>query len=104
MRDPDAYLPLVEEALRRAGIPAYFTRGTVRPDPAGRAFLALLDCRAEDFSASRFAEYLSLGQVPLTDETGAPPEVEEVPWVAQEGEQMVFKTLLPVEAAEADRS
>ena len=100
LRDPDAYLPLIEEALRRAGIPAYFTRGTVRPDPAGRAFLALLDCRAEDFSASRFAEYLSLGQVPPVDDTGAPPAVE-VPWVTSEGDQLVFKTLMP--ATEATR-
>ncbi len=99
LRDADAYLPLVEEALRRADVPAYFTRGTVRPHPAGRAFLALLDCATEGLSASRFAEYLSLGQVPDLDEAGAPPEVE-VPWVAPDGDQLVFKTLLPPEAAE----
>lgn len=64
LRAPDRYQPLLEEALRRAGIPAYFTRGSRRPDPAGRAFLALLACAAEGTSASRFAEYLSLGQVP----------------------------------------
>ncbi len=97
LRDPDSYLPLVEEALRRAGIPAYFTRGTVRPDPAGRALLALLDCATEGLSASRFAEYLSLGQVPQVDDAGAPPEIE-VPWVAPEGEQLVFKSLMPAEA------
>src|SRR5262249_3902349 len=44
--------------------PAYFDRGTRRPDPAGRAFLALLACAAEGLSAKRFDEYLSLGQVP----------------------------------------
>ena len=44
---PLTYLPLVEEALHRARIPAYFSRGTVRPDPAGRAFLALLACADE---------------------------------------------------------
>ncbi len=98
LRDPDGYLPLVEEALRRAGIPAYFTRGTIRPDPAGRAFLALLDCRAEQYLASRFAEYLSLGQVPRVDEDGAPPEVE-VPWVASESDQLVFKTFMTEAAA-----
>jgi CRISPR/Cas system-associated exonuclease Cas4 (RecB family) len=35
-----------------------------RPHPAGRAFLALLSCAADNVSARRFAEYLSLGQVP----------------------------------------
>ena len=44
--------------------PAWFDRGTRRPDPSGRAFLALLACADEDLSARRFAEYLSLGQVP----------------------------------------
>ena len=34
------------------------------PDPAGRAFFALLECAAEGVSARKFAEYLSLGQVP----------------------------------------
>ncbi|HEY3841107.1 MAG TPA: PD-(D/E)XK nuclease family protein [Bryobacteraceae bacterium] len=64
LRRPGHYQQVVEEALRRAGIPAYFTRGTRRPDPAGRAFLALLHCALEKLTASRFAEYLSLGQVP----------------------------------------
>ncbi|MCX6597696.1 MAG: exodeoxyribonuclease V subunit gamma [Acidobacteria bacterium] len=64
LRHPDRYQPLVEEALRRAGIPGWFSHGTVRPDPAGRAFLALLNCALENLSATRFAEYLSLAQVP----------------------------------------
>jgi len=64
LRNPDRYQPMIEEALRRAGIPAYFSRGSARPEPAGRAFLALLACAFEQLSASRFAEYLSLGQVP----------------------------------------
>ncbi len=64
LRSPERYQPMLEEALRRAQIPAYFSRGTARPDPGGRAFLALLACAAEKCSASRFAEYLSLGQVP----------------------------------------
>ena len=51
-------------AFARAGIPAFFESGARRPHPAGRAFLALLDCALEDVSASRFAEYLSLGQTP----------------------------------------
>jgi RecB family exonuclease len=62
----------VQEAFRRAKIPAFFARGTKRPDPSGRAFLALLACAAEGLSASRFAEYLSLGEVP-DDVNGAPP-------------------------------
>ena len=73
LRDPTRYQPLVEDALRRAGIPEYFSRGAVRPDPAGRAFLALLACAAEGCTASRFAEYLSLGQVPRPGANGAPP-------------------------------
>jgi len=85
LRDPDAYLPLVEDALRRAGIPGYFTRGTIRPDPAGRAFLALLDCALERLSASKFAEYVSLGQVPMPDESGAPPRPRDR-WVPPEDE------------------
>ncbi len=65
VRAPRSYVGLLEHALRRAGVPAWFGRGTRRPHPAGRAFLALLACAAERLSAARFAEYLSLGQVPL---------------------------------------
>ena len=64
LRAPHTYLGLLEHALQRAGIPSWFDRGTRRPDPAGRAFLALLACADDDLSARRFAEYLSLGQVP----------------------------------------
>jgi CRISPR/Cas system-associated exonuclease Cas4 (RecB family) len=67
VRSPQSYFGLLEHALRRADIPAWFDRGTRRPHPAGRAFLALLACAAEHLSASRFAEYLSLGQVPQLD-------------------------------------
>lgn len=92
VRQPTAYLPLVEDALGRAGIPAYVTRGSLRPNPAGRAFLALLACAGERLSASRFAEYLSLGQTPEPAADGAPPKVEEVPWVEPAGEQLVLKS------------
>ena len=82
LRSPERYQPLVEEALRRAAIPAYFSRGVARPDPAGRAFLALLACAAEGCSATRFAEYLSLGQAPPLDRPPAaaspPPPDDEV--------------------------
>lgn len=66
VRSPHSYFGLLEHALRRADIPAWFDRGTRRPHPAGRAFLALLACAAEQLSAARFSEYLSLGQVPET--------------------------------------
>jgi ATP-dependent helicase/nuclease subunit B len=79
LRNPERYQPLVEEALRRAGVPGYYSRGSARPDPAGRAFLALLACAAEGCTASRFAEYLSLGQ--------APAEKPQVDWVAPEADE-----------------
>ena len=72
LRQPETYGPLLEAAFRRAGVPAWFARGTQRPNPAGRAFLALLACAAEQLSAQRFAEYLSLGQVPRADVAAAP--------------------------------
>ncbi|WP_394828506.1 PD-(D/E)XK nuclease family protein [Pendulispora albinea] len=73
LRAPVAYRAHLVEALRRAAIPAYFARGTVRPDSAGRAFLALLWCAIEKLSARRFSEYLSLSEVPGADEGGRPP-------------------------------
>ncbi|MCU1233154.1 MAG: ATP-dependent nuclease subunit B-like protein [Candidatus Solibacter sp.] len=72
LRSPERYQPLVIEALRRAGIPAHCTRGSRRPDAAGRSFLALLHCAEERLSASRFAEYLSLGQMPDEEEPVTP--------------------------------
>jgi len=72
LRSPERYQPLVMEALRRANIPAHCTRGARRPDAAGRAFLALLFCAEEGLSASRFAEYLSLGQMPDEEEPRTP--------------------------------
>ena len=71
LRAPQTYLGVLEHALDRAGVPAWFHRGTRRPDPAGRALLALLACAAESLSARRFAEYVSLGQVPLTQAANA---------------------------------
>jgi ATP-dependent helicase/nuclease subunit B len=64
LRAPQHYGGLLEHALERAGVPAYFERGTRRPHPAGRAFLSLVACALDNLSARRFAEYLSLGQVP----------------------------------------
>jgi ATP-dependent helicase/nuclease subunit B len=85
LRNPEAYQPLVEDSLRRANIPGFFTLGSRRPNAAGRALLALLACASEGLSASRFSEYLSLGQVPNVDESGKsaprPPQ-----WIPVQGE------------------
>ena len=81
IRSTHQYVGLLEHALTRAGIPAYFDRGTRRPDPTGRAFLAILSCATEKFSAKRFAEYLSLAQVPSLDDSGKAP-VRSGDWVA----------------------
>lgn len=64
VRSPTRYAGLLEHAFKRAGVPGWFDRGTSRPHPAGRAFLAILACACEKLSARRFAEYLSLAQVP----------------------------------------
>ncbi|MCU1334766.1 MAG: ATP-dependent nuclease, subunit [Bryobacterales bacterium] len=96
LRNPERYQPMIEDALRRAQIPAWFSRGTARPHPAGRAFLALLLCAGDGLSASRFAEYLSLGQVPETP--GAPK------WVAPEDELLgSLESEAGAPSAEADR-
>ena len=73
LRSPEAYGQALVEAMDRADVPAYFARGTRSPDPAGRALLSLLLCAEERLSARRFAEYLSLGEVPQLTEEGAPP-------------------------------
>ncbi len=72
VRSPQRYAGLLEHAFKRAGIPAWFDRGTVRPHPAGRAFMAVLACACEKLSARRFAEYLSLAQVPAADVQRSP--------------------------------
>jgi len=50
----------VEDALRRAGVPAYFSHAARGLIPAG-GVSGVLACASERLSASRFAEYLSLG-------------------------------------------
>ena len=47
LRSSERHQPLVVEALRRAGIPHYCELGSVRPDVAGRSFLALLYCKSK---------------------------------------------------------
>lgn len=91
MRAPDLYASHLEVACRRASVPVYFGRGTRRPDPAGRAFLALLTCAAEGLSARRFAEYLSLGQVPAEAPAaadGAADRAEAVPLAPDHAEAL----------------
>jgi ATP-dependent helicase/nuclease subunit B len=63
-RNASRVQPLLEEAFHRARIPIWFANGCVRPSTSGRALLALLHCANEGLSASRFLEYLSLGQAP----------------------------------------
>jgi CRISPR/Cas system-associated exonuclease Cas4 (RecB family) len=70
---PQLYRAHLVEALRRAEIPSHFARGVRRPDPSGRALLALLACASEGLTATRFAEYLSLGECPDAVTHGAPP-------------------------------
>ncbi|MCZ2150463.1 MAG: PD-(D/E)XK nuclease family protein [Bryobacterales bacterium] len=94
LRGPERYQPLLEEALNRAGIPFYFTRGSVRPDPAGRAFLALLACAAEEFPATRFAEYLSLGQTPAMEAPKA-MAAGKAAWMGTEDELLSREEYIP---------
>ena len=85
IRPAQHYVGLLEHALTRAGIPAYFDRGTRRPDPGGRAFLAILSCATDNFSAKRFAEYLSLAQVPSLGDSGrVPGRSGDSAWVASQ--------------------
>jgi ATP-dependent helicase/nuclease subunit B len=72
VRQAEAYRAPLEEAFRRSNLPMWPARGARRPDPAGRAFLALLRCAEEGLSARRFAEYLSIGELAALDPTGAP--------------------------------
>ncbi len=84
--EPESQATRFHEAFRRAGIPAFLEAGARLPHPAGRAFLALLDCALDDVSASRFAEYLSLGQTPrpkrAEPEGGDAPAEPSEPYVA----------------------
>jgi ATP-dependent helicase/nuclease subunit B len=101
IRPAQQYVGLLEHALTRAGIAAYFERGTRRPDPAGRAFLAILSCATDHFSAKRFAEYLSLAQVPSLNEFGkVPVRSGDSTWVASRDD--VFGVLSEAALEEAD--
>lgn len=99
---PREYTAHLEEALRRADVPAFFARGTMRPDPAGRALLALLACASEGLSARRFAEYLSLAQVP-DPETRAARAAAPVPVVASADDELLPPAVAEELAATAAR-
>ena len=88
LRSPEDYRAYLKEAFARADIPVHFARGAVRPDPAGRAFVALLECAAEGLSARKFTEYLSLGQVPDAAADGVAPEAKSRDdlWIAPDPE------------------
>jgi len=101
LNSPGEYRSFLEEAFRRANIPAYFSHGSTAPDPAGRALLALLACAADSLSAGRFAEYLSLGQVPDQVNNNdlqvlwEPPENDLLP-VSQSDTQPLTSKSLPL--------
>lgn len=90
LRSPQEYRAHLEEAFGRARIGAWFARGNLRPDPSGRAFFALIACAAEELSARRFAEYLSLGELPNATQEGAPPPSlpDAERWVAPDDEML----------------
>ena len=98
LRSPEDYRAHLKEAFARADIPVHFARGAVRPDPAGRAFVALLECAGEGLSARKFAEYLSLGQVPDAEPSGAAPAARSRGdlWVAPDAE--LVPTIAPANA------
>lgn len=97
-----AYGPFVQEALRRARVPAFFASGARRPDPSGRAFLALLTCAAEGLRATRFAEYLSLGELPDETNDGAPPEATPRDAAYVPPDEEIADALLSVAARDVD--
>ena len=77
LSEPASQAPSFQEAFERARVPAFFEAGARRPHPAGRAFLVLLDCAREGLSASRFAEYLSLGETPASPTRAPEADREE---------------------------
>ncbi|MCC7155730.1 MAG: PD-(D/E)XK nuclease family protein [Bryobacterales bacterium] len=106
LRAPERYQTLVEEAFRRGGVPVHLSHGGSRPDAAGRAFLALLVCALENCSAARFAEYLSLAQVPRAMKDGAPQRTAAA-WTAPDDEVLASfygAAPAPEEAEEAASS
>ncbi|MDF3064965.1 MAG: ATP-dependent nuclease, subunit [Polyangiaceae bacterium] len=104
LRSPYHYRTHLVEALRRASVPAHFTRGAVLPEPGGRALLVLLRCAAEGLSAVRFAEYLSLGVAKAAThgerDRAVPPRIADEAAAALLG-QPPTSAVAPSEADEA---
>src|SRR5262249_14311640 len=65
------------------------------------AFLALLPCANDGLSARRFAESLSLGQLPTRDSTGAPPIIEPT-WTPPREETLAPGQLSLIDLFEAN--
>jgi CRISPR/Cas system-associated exonuclease Cas4 (RecB family) len=105
LRAPQQYIGLLEHACARGGVTAYFDRGTRRPDPSGRAFVALLSCAVDGLSAKRFDEYLSLGQVPMMPAAGVGKSPADQPPAAIPSDD-VFQEFYPEDrlTAEEDRA
>ncbi len=98
LRTPNHYRSHLEEAFGRASVPIWFEHGTVRPHPSGRAFLTLIACAVENLSARRFAEYISLGEIPDAIAGEPPPALPAAErWVAPDEE------LSPAAIGDADR-
>lgn len=94
---PGEYRGPLLEAFARAGVTAHLSPAVRRPDPAGRAFLALIHCAEQSLSAERFAEYLSLAVVPLPDQAGAPPEADPLAWAPSDDDLLDRDALAPLE-------
>ncbi len=78
--------------------------GPIRP---GRALLALLACADEELSARRFAEYVSLGQVPLNEAGNADlwsPPADDIVEAVLPPDERAEDVQPEEEAAGADRA
>lgn len=99
LNSSSTYRAHVEEAFARAQIPVFFAEGATAPDPSGRAMLALLSCAADGLSASCFAEYLSLGQVPIPSDSDS-----DMPWVPPKDELLPSDEDSVVEDSEDEKT
>ena len=85
LKSPEGYRTYLEEAFNRAGFPALFARGAVRPDPAGRAFAHFSSARPgaiqrgdsqSTFHSDRFRMLRPMAPLPkrfLAANAGYPP-------------------------------
>ena len=73
LRKPELGRAALEASFHAADIPLAQRRGARRPDPSGRALLALLGCANEGLSARAFSSYLAFGAMPQTESDEPPP-------------------------------